>query len=190
MPTWPAWPTPEALPDDFEDRLADLSVTTEIRTAAEQALTSAQAPATDPEDGIVYALAQLDQEALWAAHDARNAQINYEAELEAREEDTDLEAVVIEATHHEVVRCQREVDRRFCPDPGRLGARRRVTARWSVRLTRGGRADAVGRRRHGRLAARSCPARPWRSLRSRRRWRSPKAMLCLGLASTSAASTT
>jgi hypothetical protein len=107
--------TPEAVPDDFDDRVAALSAAAEIAAACEHAAATAADEPADPGDGIVYQLAQLDQDALWGAHAAAvEAQAAYEAELAAREDETDLETETeIEAAHHEVVRCQREVDRRF-----------------------------------------------------------------------------
>jgi hypothetical protein len=107
--------TPDAVPEDLDDRIAALLATTEVVRACEAAVASAAEDPADPGDGIVYQLAQLDQEALWDAHRAAvEAQAAYEAELAAREDETDLETETeIEAAHHEVVRCQREVDRRF-----------------------------------------------------------------------------
>lgn len=107
--------TPDDLPADFDDRVAAIGATAEITAACTAALEAATAEPADPEDGIVYQLAQLDQEPLWKAHAAAvAAQAAYEAELAAREDETDPEVESeIEAAHHEVVRCQREVDRRF-----------------------------------------------------------------------------
>lgn len=114
--------TPDALPEDFDERVADLQHAREVRSACERALAAALAPAEDPGDGIVYHLAQLDQERLWTLYDkAMRAQELYDAELAASEaEGTPGAETEIEDAHHEVVRCQREVDRRF--RPGVLGA--------------------------------------------------------------------
>jgi len=107
--------TPDDLPAGFDARIAAVRATAEITVACEAAHATAVEEPADPGDGIVYQLAQLDQEALWAAHDAAvEARIAYEAELAEREDETDPDAESgIEAAHHEVVRCQREVDRRF-----------------------------------------------------------------------------
>jgi tetratricopeptide (TPR) repeat protein len=107
--------TPETLPADFDERVDAVSAAAEATAAATAALATATAEPMDPEDGIVYQLAHLDQEALWTAHAAAvDAQTLYEAELADRLDETDPEVESeIEAAHHEVVRCQREVDRRF-----------------------------------------------------------------------------
>ena len=113
--------TPATLPDGFDDKIAALEAFVEIEAACTEALAATTAEPADPEDGIVYQLARADQEPLWAAHAAAiEAQDRYEAELASREDETDLEVESeIEVAHHEVVRCQREVDRRF--RPGILG---------------------------------------------------------------------
>jgi hypothetical protein len=107
--------TPDDLPGDFDATLAALEAAKEITQACTATLAAATAAPVDPEDGIVYQLAHLDQDALWAAHTAAvAAQTAYEAELASREDEADPEVESeIEAAHHEVVRCQREVDRRF-----------------------------------------------------------------------------
>ncbi|MCB0959857.1 MAG: hypothetical protein KDB04_10075 [Acidimicrobiales bacterium] len=115
--------TPEALPEDFEDRVAAIADAAMARAERERDLELALAPTEDPGDGIVYSLAPRDQEALWAAYDAAiAAQEAYDAELAAHQagghEDPHVEGPIEEA-HREVVRCQREVDRRF--RPGALG---------------------------------------------------------------------
>ena len=114
--------TPEDVPEDLDDRIADLETSIEIRTACDDAFRAATTEPADPEDGIVYQLAHLDQERLWKAHEnAVKAQARYEAELEARHDETDPETESeIERAHHEVVRCQREIERRF--RPGLLGS--------------------------------------------------------------------
>lgn len=107
--------TPDGLPADFEARVAAVQATAEITAACEAAHATAVDEPADPGDGVVYRLAHLDQQALWAAYDAAiEARTAYEAELAGREDETDPEAESeIEAAHREVVRCQREVDRRF-----------------------------------------------------------------------------
>ncbi|MCU1369598.1 MAG: hypothetical protein JWO77_792 [Ilumatobacteraceae bacterium] len=107
--------TPDDLPDDFDRRVAAVEASQEIVGACEASLAAATAEPVDPEDGIVYQLAQLDQEPLWKVHAAAvAAQALYESELASREEEADPEVESeIERAHHEVVRCQREVDRRF-----------------------------------------------------------------------------
>ncbi len=111
--------TPDELPADLDARIAAVGATATITEACTASLAAAEP--VDPEDGIVYQLAQIDQEPLWTAHAAAvKAQLAYEDELASREDETDLEVESeIEAAHHEVVRCQREVDRRF--RPGILG---------------------------------------------------------------------
>ncbi len=107
--------TPDELPADFDARVAAVEDTSAITANCTSSLAAATAAVADPGDGIVYQLAQLDQEPLWATHAAAvSAQAAYEAELASREDETDPEVESeIEAAHHEVVRCQREVDRRF-----------------------------------------------------------------------------
>jgi hypothetical protein len=114
--------TPEDLPTDLDDRVAALDAAAADRAVAEVRFAEAQEPAPDPGDLLVYELAPVDQEALWAAHDAAvSAQAAYEHELAQREDEADPEVEsAIEAAHHEVVRCQRDVERRF--RPGILGA--------------------------------------------------------------------
>lgn len=113
--------TPEVLPEDFAQRIAAIDATAEIRRACEDGLVAALAPAEDPADGIVYRLAHLDQDRLWAVHDeAVKAQRAYEAELAARIDDAEPEVETeVEDAHHAVIRCQREVERRT--RPGLLG---------------------------------------------------------------------
>lgn len=107
--------TPDELPADFDSRVAAVEAAAQVVAACADSVAAAATEAPDPEDGIVYQLAQLDQEALWSAHAAAcAAHVAYEAELASREDETDPEVESeIEAAHHEVVRCQREVDRRF-----------------------------------------------------------------------------
>jgi hypothetical protein len=114
--------TPEALPEDLEDRVAALGATAEIRVACEERLEQVRQPAGDPGDGIVYALAPLDQDQLWTAFDAAiEAEAAYEAVLSSRDDEGDpAEDATIEEAHREVVRAQREVERRS--RPGLLGA--------------------------------------------------------------------
>ncbi|WP_426573522.1 hypothetical protein [Aquihabitans sp. McL0605] len=114
--------TPDALPVDLDDRVATLEAAVEIHRVCVDAIKAADQQPADPADGIVYELAQLDQDRLWQAHAAAvKAQSLYEAELESHADDTDPEVESeIEVAHHEVVRCQREVERRF--RPGILGA--------------------------------------------------------------------
>lgn len=114
--------TPDALPEDFALRLDHLQRTTHGRRTLEARLAEAVAPVPEPDEPVVTRLATLDQERLWraldtvtAAHDA------YGTELARCEEDVDPEVEsTIEEAHLEVVRCQRNVERRFVP--GLLGA--------------------------------------------------------------------
>lgn len=114
--------TPEALPADFDERIAAVEVADELRIASEGALASATAPAEDPGDGIVFQLASVDQDALWKAHRAAvKAQAHYDAEKAKLDDQVDPETEnEIELAHREVVQCQRVVDQRF--RPGVLGA--------------------------------------------------------------------
>ncbi len=117
--------TPDILPADLDERIAAIAEADSAQAAAERALAEAHLPPADPGDGVVYQLAQLDQPELWEAHDAATAaQAAYEAELRSREgEGEDHDPKIeggIEDAHLEVVRCQRELDRRF--RPGVLGS--------------------------------------------------------------------
>ncbi|MFN8017630.1 MAG: hypothetical protein U0P45_05860 [Acidimicrobiales bacterium] len=114
--------TPDELPADLDERIADIQAAHEVRLAAEQALEAATAEAEDPGDLIVYELARLDQDLLWNAHNAAvEAQAAYDAALAARDEETDPDQeAAIEAAHGQVVACQRDVEQRF--RPGILGA--------------------------------------------------------------------
>ena len=107
--------TPDDLPADFDGKVAALEATAQITAACEASLATALDEPADPGDGVVYQLAQLDQDALWAAYDAAvEARVAYEAQLADREDETDPEVESeIEVAHRGVVRCQREVDRRF-----------------------------------------------------------------------------
>ena len=107
--------TPDDLPEDFDAKVAAVDATVQITAACTAALAATQDPPADPGDGIVYQLAQLDQDELWAAYDAAiEARAAYEAELTDRDDETDPHTETeIELAHREVVRCQREVDRRF-----------------------------------------------------------------------------
>lgn len=115
--------TPETLPDDFDERVAAVADAAEVRGACEAQLERAAGTVEDPGDGIVYALARCDQDALWAAYDAAvAAQEAYDAQLAAHHAHADDDPHAegpIEDAHREVVRAQREVDRRF--RPGALG---------------------------------------------------------------------
>lgn len=114
--------TPEAAPIDLEARFEALERAGEARRAREADLAAADRDPEDPLDGIVVRLAAIDQDHLWEVHAAATtAQTTYEIELAHRPAEADDEAeVVIEEAHHEVVRCQRDVDRRF--GPGILGS--------------------------------------------------------------------
>lgn len=114
--------TPDDLPEGFDERIERIGDAVAIRTACEAAMEAATAPAEDPGDFIVFHLAAMDQDQLWEAHDAAvRANELYEAEMASHQDELDPDAETeIEAAHHEVVRCQREVERRF--RPGILGS--------------------------------------------------------------------
>lgn len=110
--------TPDAPPEDFQRRLQTVELATKNLVEAERALSDAQAPLADPGDGVVYELARMDQTKLWETYDAAvSAQRQYEAERRDHEDDLhnpDLDTNIEEA-HREVVRAQREVERRSRP---------------------------------------------------------------------------
>lgn len=114
--------TPEELPADLDDRLEALAAACEATAAAEAAVDAARKPAEDPGDGVVYQLAQIDQEQLWAAYvAARKAEAIYEAARAEHQDDVDpATESEIDLAHQEVVRAQREQDR--FTRPGAIGS--------------------------------------------------------------------
>ena len=163
MPTWPAWPPPPTPcpPTSTTASPRSRPPRRDRSLRAPQPLEPATAPVADPEDGVVYQLAQLDQEQLWAAHAAAvEAQAVYEAELASREDETDPD--------------RRVRDRGRPPRGGPLPARGRppLPSRHPRRVGRWpsspcspasriavllGIAAADRRRGHGRLAAGHAP---------------------------------
>jgi hypothetical protein len=114
--------TPDALPDGFEARVEDLVAAIDEVRAAEDHVARTSVEPEDPGDFIVYHLARVDQERLWAAHQATiEAQAICAAAMAAQEEQIDASAESrIEDAHQEVVRAQREMELSF--RKGILGA--------------------------------------------------------------------
>jgi hypothetical protein len=114
--------TPAELPADLDDRLDALAAACAATAAAEAAVDAARAPAEDPGDGIVYQLAQLDQEQLWAAYvAARKAESIYDAARAEHQDEVDpATESEIDRAHQEVVRAQREQER--FARPGAIGS--------------------------------------------------------------------
>jgi hypothetical protein len=112
--------TPDGLPDDVEERMADLAAAEETRALLEATFAEGGSDPADPGDIIVMRLAERDQAALWRAYDqAVAAERAYDDALTAHEETG--EPVVearIDETHREVERLADEVERRG--RPGRL----------------------------------------------------------------------
>jgi hypothetical protein len=109
--------TPDAVPDDFEERIAALDAAVETRNLLEEAFDDDAPAAADPGDIIVIRLAERDQDALWRAFDqAEAAQRAYDDALAAHTDEGEPEVeALIDATHREVLRLQEEVERRHRP---------------------------------------------------------------------------
>ena len=114
--------TPDTLPSGLDDLIAAIAGAEDARAAGVAALDDVRRPVDDPGDGIVYQLVHLDQGPLWKLHDAAvEAQVAYETALgECTDETEPAAESAIEDAHQEVVRSDREVDRRF--RPGMLGS--------------------------------------------------------------------
>jgi hypothetical protein len=114
--------TPAELPAHFEDRASTWQAARAWRIERDAALVEATTLVSEDDDPLVVRLAPLDQQALWVAHHRLVvARQTYEAELIEMKGAVDptVESE-IESTHMEVVRCQRDVQRRFIP--GALGS--------------------------------------------------------------------
>lgn len=114
--------TPASLPADFDDRLTAWQSAADARRSKDAALVEAGDAVKAPDDELVTRLAGLDQDQLWAGADGLvRARAAWEDELAALDGQTDPEIEAdIEVAHREVVRCQRDRQRRFVP--GILGA--------------------------------------------------------------------
>ncbi|MCB0963583.1 MAG: hypothetical protein KDA98_09830 [Acidimicrobiales bacterium] len=114
--------TPEAPPADLDDRLAALEAARAERVRCEEARGTLDRGVPDPGDGIVFNLAQLDQDHLWQVHGAAvRAAAEYETELarHSKEPEPELDGE-IELAHHRVIAAQEVVDQRV--RPGIVGA--------------------------------------------------------------------
>ena len=115
--------TPDHLPVDLPERLEAWRTTVDHRQAAEAALASIDDGPPTVDDPLVAAFAACDQPQLWAAHDRlERANEEYQrvtANATRGGLDTETEEL-IETAHLEVVRRERDVEKRF--RPGALGA--------------------------------------------------------------------
>ena len=114
--------TPDALPDGFDEQSARWQAAVDQVHCRKADLAVAVAPVPTPADGVVARLGLLDQKELWTAHhDLVQAKQHYEVELANLEDEIDPEVeAAIEAAHLEVLRCERNVQRRFLA--GMLGS--------------------------------------------------------------------
>ena len=110
--------TPATLPADFAHKMDAWRSAVDLRRTAEGELSQALAQPREPDDHLVLAFASLDQERLWKVHaDLIRATEAYErATVATTSEPQDLEVEqAIEAAHLEVVRREREVERKVRP---------------------------------------------------------------------------
>lgn len=110
--------TPAELPTGFEARLEAWQAATDLRRSVDAELALVDQPVAEPSDPLVATLAAFDQDRLWALHRELGRAVEcydeQSAVMHRSEVDTDTEQRIEEA-HLEVVRCQREVERRFRP---------------------------------------------------------------------------
>jgi hypothetical protein len=115
--------TPAELPPDLPARLAGWQAATDLRGAADAELARCRTAPPHPDDPLVATFAALDQPRLWEAHAqlarADDAYARLSDQLVRTEPAPEVEAR-IESAHLEVVRCERDAQRRF--RPGMLGA--------------------------------------------------------------------
>ena len=116
--------TPAALPEDFDEHLDAWQRATDERRRRDADHTATVAPVPAPADELVGRLGTVDQEELWAIHSRLDlAQHAYEDELLTLSDEVDPEVeAAIEGAHLEVLRCQRNVQRRFLPGALGMGA--------------------------------------------------------------------
>lgn len=110
--------TPDDLPADLRGRLDTWRTTADLRATAEAELAVAERPAPTPEDPLVEAFGAMDQARLWPAHDALVEANEAFRQATARQDHDGLDPEAeeeIEAAHLELVRRQRDLDRRFRP---------------------------------------------------------------------------
>ena len=115
--------TPAELPDDFSVRLHAWQAATDLHRVADAELAQCRAATPDPVDTLVATFAARDQVRLWEVHSQlEQATDTYQRMAETLnriELDPEVEER-IESAHLEVVRRQRDVERRF--RPGMLGS--------------------------------------------------------------------
>ncbi|MBX3283732.1 MAG: hypothetical protein KF703_00165 [Actinobacteria bacterium] len=115
--------TPDGPPRELGEALALWKAAAELRDETADALERADAAPPEADDPLVVAFAQCDQRRLWLAHAQLEAANATYAQTTASTSSGSLDPETeeaIEAAHREVVRRQRDVERRF--RPGALGS--------------------------------------------------------------------
>lgn len=115
--------TPAEPPTDLATRVEAWHTAADLRRGADAELALAEQPPTEPADELVVRFGELDQDRLWAAHavlsEANEAYAQVADAVGGPGTDPETEAAV-EAAHLEVIRYQRDVERRFIA--GMLGS--------------------------------------------------------------------
>lgn len=115
--------TPSELPADLPARLEAWQAARDLRRTAEAELAQSRNEAPPTDDPLVAEFASLDQPRLWQVYEqldqANEAYARVSDSVTRTELDPELEAR-IETAHLDVVRCQRDAERRFLP--GMLGS--------------------------------------------------------------------
>lgn len=115
--------TPADPPADLTTRLEAWHAAADLRRAADAELALSEQASPTVDDELVARFAALDQDRLWPAHaalaEATEAYVQVADAVGGPGTDPDTEAAV-EAAHLEVIRYQRDVERRFLP--GVLGS--------------------------------------------------------------------
>lgn len=110
--------TPDILPADLDGRLDAWHKAADLLAGATADLAAAHEAPAAPEDALVGAFSAMDQERLWPCHAALVEANERYQEASSRFGNHALDPQdeeEIESAHLEVVRCQREVERRFRP---------------------------------------------------------------------------
>ena len=114
--------TPAEPPAGFPARLEAWQAAADLRRSAEAERALVDRPVPEPDDALVLHFASLEQDRLWALHreaELANQLFDEQAAVVGRSQLDPESEQRIEEAHLEVVRCQRDVDRRF--RPGVLG---------------------------------------------------------------------
>jgi hypothetical protein len=117
--------TPECAPRELAEALDLWKAAAELREETADALARVDSPPPEAEDPLVVAFAACDQTRLWLAHaqlESANASYAQTTASSAAVSSDPQAEEAIEAAHREVVRRERDVERRFRPGALASGA--------------------------------------------------------------------